>query len=97
MFASLAAAMAFDEEQQSAGGQLASPLLLLLRELLPSLLFLANCGSEDEVMAEVRVAGRGHGGGVAGSEVMAVVRVVGSEVTVRDERLSHRKTFIEGR
>ena len=63
MFASLAAAMAYDEEQQSAGGQLASPLLLLLRELLPSLLFLANCGSEDEVMAEVRVAGRGHGGG----------------------------------
>ncbi|XP_043203803.1 importin-13-like isoform X2 [Amphibalanus amphitrite] len=51
MFASLASAMAFDDEQ-SAGGQLASPLLLLLRELLPSLLFLANCGSEDEVMAE---------------------------------------------
>ena len=53
MFASLASAMTFDEHQ-SAGGQLASPLLLLLRELLPSLLFLANCGSEDEMLAEVR-------------------------------------------
>ena len=51
MFASLASAMTPDDQP---GNSMAAPLLLLLRELLPSLLFLANCGSEDEVMAEVR-------------------------------------------
>ena len=67
MFASLASALTLDEQPSASdpgGHSPAPPLLLLLRELLPSLLFLANCGAEDEVLAEVRGrAGRDWEGG----------------------------------
>ncbi|XP_037091028.1 importin-13-like [Pollicipes pollicipes] len=51
MFASLASSLCFEEPEQTAG-QFVHPLLLLLRETLPSLLVLASCSAEDEVMAE---------------------------------------------